>query len=121
METDRQAELAFAKLTQLRSELGEDTPTLKHITYEMLRRSATLRNLVHHYRAQHVQSQTQPKGAMRPEAIPGYALAEHQNTQLSAVDDLVRKAAETGIHNLEVLEAYKKGEEGVDYVKMAPG
>jgi len=115
---EEEAQIAYTKLQFLREDLGRDAPSLQNITLEKLRRSKVLRNFLLDTDFDHFMLTEFPRGALDKELTKVEMIQSLKQTQMMKE---AKSVLEVNLKNVERYEEYKKGEEGIDYVKYAPG
>lgn len=121
---DPQTDLLWGKFQKLRNYLGDQTPEeLRHVTYQRLRQSSHLRNMVDHFSTIYLLRSEKAPGSFdkhytteRQKTIDREAQVR-QSSELKFVEDI----KETHNHNIDMLKEYLQGEEGIDYEHLKEG
>lgn len=120
---DEHTALAYARLQELKTIVGEDAPSVKNIELIDLRKSHDLRNKILNFTLQHFAENPTPAGSFKKKysSKKQQYIDQHQQVAQSQAASLINEAAEVARDNKVMHEEYMKGEEGVDHEYLIPG
>jgi hypothetical protein len=122
-QVENDAQLAMLKVEKLRSQYGEDLPSLRALDIETFRRSSSLRSKILSMNYQFFHENATPEGSFKRQYKDGREelVAGIQSGKQSAVYADMIQANKAAAESQAVYDEYEEGQEGLDHVYHRDG